>query len=279
MHKTLPSALLALFLAACGGENLTPPAHGDYQAPGTGALECVPNLDGRIEASELSVALGVPMNLLVPPAGVTRAVDLAGTLDEDGHRLWDWGADYADDQLARVAAAPLAGRWYAPSFPAGEFVVPFDLGGSVEAIYSKDSASMRLHGLASALPDPAEGRTLLVYDQPIVVFRFPIEPGAEWRSTGTVRGGVVRGIPYAARDTYDVRVDGAGRLVLPDLLFTQAHRVRTTVTVEPAVGAPVVQRQVSFLFECFGEVARATSLPGETEDDFTTAAELRRLGL
>ena len=45
------------------------------------------------------------------------------------------------------------------------------------------------------------------------------------------------------------------------------------------VGASTSRRQVSFLFECFGEVARATSLPDETVVDFTTAAELRRLSL
>jgi hypothetical protein len=32
------------------------------------------------------------------------------------------------------------------------------------------------------------------------------------------------------------------------------------------------------MFECFGEIARATSQPNETNDDFTTAAELRRFG-
>jgi hypothetical protein len=37
-----------------------------------------------------------------------------------------------------------------------------------------------------------------------------------------------------------------------------------------------VTRQDSYLFECFGEVARATSQPNETSDDFTTAAEVRR---
>jgi hypothetical protein len=41
---------------------------------------------------------------------------------------------------------------------------------------------------------------------------------------------------------------------------------------------PNTQRQVSFLFECFGEIGRATAQPKETNDDFTTAAEIRRLG-
>ena len=36
---------------------------------------------------------------------------------------------------------------------------------------------------------------------------------------------------------------------------------------------------MSFLFECFGEVARATSHPGEQRPDFSNAASLRRLTL
>ena len=72
--------------------------------------------------------------------------------------------------------------------------------------------------------------------------------------------------------------DAMGAIDLPQLTFDQVHRVRTKVTVEPAVGATVVRRQVSFFAECFGEVARVTSQNDEPEADFTTAAELRRLG-
>ena len=89
----------------------------------------------------------------------------------------------------------------------------------------------------------------------------------------------VRGLPYAGRDTYQVSVDASGRLELTDLTFTQVLRVRTQLTVEPAVGATVTRRQVSWMFECFGEVARAVSLDGELQEDFTTTSELRRLGL
>ena len=51
------------------------------------------------------------------------------------------------------------------------------------------------------------------------------------------------------------------------------------MTLSPATGASIVTRQDSFLFECFGEVARATSVNDEPKDDFTTASEIRRLGL
>ena len=94
-----------------------------------------------------------------------------------------------------------------------------------------------------------------------------------------MRDGVVQGLPYAGRDTYQIEVSGAGELVLPDVTFTQVLRVRTHLTAQPAVGASRSQWQVSFLFECFGEVARATSRDGETAADFTTAAEVRRFGL
>ena len=68
-------------------------------------------------------------------------------------------------------------------------------------------------------------------------------------------------------------VPGSERVIVKGL------NLRTKVTVEPSAGQVVVQRQTSFLFECFGEVARATSKPGEPLDDFTQTGELRRLGL
>ena len=73
--------------------------------------------------------------------------------------------------------------------------------------------------------------------------------------------------------------DATGQLVLHDVTFSQVHRVRTKVTLSPATGASIVTRQDSFLFECLGEVARATSVNDEPKDDFTTASEIRRLGL
>jgi len=57
-------------------------------------------------------------------------------------------------------------------------------------------------------------------------------------------------------------------------------RVRTNVTRTPSTGTPVVSRRTTlFMFECFGEVARAESQPDEANADFTTAAYLRRFAL
>lgn len=267
-------------IPACGPNRTRPDRPALDEDGGTIApLDCVPNLDGRIDARELEPALGVSVSYLVNPPSEPRPVDLVGT-EVGGARAWDLGTDYASDAVATIAASELAGRWFAGSFPAGQFVAPLDLAGTTLGVYRHGDTALELLGVASRDESPPEGRTLIAYETPIVVLQLPLVPGARWVSTSEVRDATIRGLPYAGRDTYDVRVaDEEGTLVLPDLTFEHVLRVRTHVTIEPAAGEPVTRRQSSFFFECFGEVARATSLDGETIDDFTTAAELRRFGL
>lgn len=264
------SGVCALALAGCG-ENLTP-------APVASAdptLTCVPDLDGRIDARELTATLDLPVRYLV---GKERAVDVAGKVDGAGRRTWDMGTRGADSTL-ELSAQALGTQWYAASFPGGQFVTPLD--DATDGVYAQDDAALWLLGVASRELAPAQGKTLIVYAAPVAVLRFPLASGATWTAVGDIPSGAgtIRGLPYIGRDTYVITVDGAGRLGLPDVTFTQALRVRTQVTVAPSIGAPVMRRQVSFYFECFGEVARATSHDGEAAADFTTAAELRRLSL
>jgi hypothetical protein len=273
-------ATLASLPAACG-PNRTRPVRpiwdGDAGVPVP--LGCVPDLDGRIEARELQPAYDVGASFLLSPAGEVRDVDLGGVLDPDGTLRWDLGSDYASDVAVRFGASTLAGKWYASSFPSGQFTVADDPSGALEAIYRLDEAGLYLLGFASAQMDPPEGRTLWVYETPVVVFRLPLEPGASWVTASEVRDATVRGLPYAGRDTYESRVVAAGELTLPDLTFTQAMRVSTRVTIEPSAGAPIQRRQSSWLFECFGEVARVVATDGEPSEDFTRAASMRRFGL
>ena len=269
--------LLFLGLAACD-PNRTVPERNAYVPQAVAPLECVPNLDGKIEASEIKTAFGVPVRYLVNPAGSRRPVDLAGVTDSAGRRVWQLSSDYADDQVATLTASTLEGKWYRASFPTGQFVAPLDLAGAIEAVYSNDGSTLFLLGYASAQENPMVGKTLVVYSSPIATFRFPLENGKQWVSASEVRNATVRGLPYAGRDTYQQRVDAAGTLELPDVAFTQAFRVRTTLSIEPAVGVPLIRRQVGFVFECFGEVARAVSVDNEMADDFTQTTELRRLG-
>lgn len=267
-----------LVFCACG-ENRTYPTKAAYEAPSVAPLECVPNLDGRIDASELRAALGIPVRYLASPPGSSRPVAIAGATNPAGQRVWDLSIDYADDKVATLSAAALAGHWFAGSFPNGQFVSALDLGGTTLGVYSNDGNDLFLLGYASREEAPTLGKTLVVYSQPVAIFRFPLEANKQWVSVGQVVNAMVRGLPYAGRDTYQVRVDGVGQLELPDVSFTQTLRVRTTTTIEPAIGNAITRRQVGWVFECFGEVARATAPDNEPNDDFTTTAELRRLGL
>lgn len=267
-----------LLLTACG-ENRTIPTKEAYVPAAVAPLQCVPNLDGRIEASELQAAIGIPVHYLASPPGIARPVSISGATNSAGQRVWDLSNDYADDRVATLSASNVSEHWFAPNFPTGQFASPLDLGGTTMGVYRSDGADLFLLGYASREEAPVLGKTLVVYSQPVAIFRFPLETGKQWISVGQVVNGLVRGLPFAGRDTYQVRVDAAGQLELPDVTFTQALRVRTTATIEPAIGNTIVRRQVGWVFECFGEVARATAPDNEMNDDFTTTAELRRLGL
>jgi hypothetical protein len=281
---TTLTGTLPILLLGCA-ERTNPPA--DREAYAATALEsplCLPDLDGRITSSEIGAAFGVPVSYLISPGGTEREVDLLGVSADDGARVWDWSVDLADDQVLTVAARPIADFWFADELPAGslqgaEFVVPLDAGGSILGIYRQDEAGLWLLGRASALEKPPEGRTLLSYESPVAVHRYPLEEGMQWVSVGVVENATLQGLPFAGQEVYEVQVSASGRLELPDLILTDVLQVRTRLTVDSAVGGSATIRQVSFLFECFGEVARATSHPGEPEEDFTIAAEVRRLGI
>jgi hypothetical protein len=272
------ATLAALPLSGCGDNQTVPDPHDPYGEGDAGALACVPNLDGKIDAAELRAAFNVPVSYLVSPKGEKRTVDVAGKGDGMGGLIWDYSPDIASDQKATLSAHEVIGSWYASSFPEGQFASPIDAGGTIDGVYKADAQAISLLGVASVTENPKAGKTLLVYDTPIAIYRFPLVPGAKWVSKGTIKDGVVSGLPYAGSDTYEVEDDATGRLDLHDFTFTQVHRIRTKVTLSPAVGASTFQRQVGFVTECFGEVTRATSLNDEKANDFTTASEVRRLG-
>jgi hypothetical protein len=252
-----------LALAACDA-NLTP-----VTDPPPPIATCVPDRDGRVTAAELPIALDVAADYYV---GEDVTVDLSG----DDH--WDLSVERSDDDLRQLGAAPLGGQWYAGDFPAGRFVVP--AGEGLDAVYSKDDAGLWLHGTASAEPSPPAGETLVVYATPVPILRLPLADGDHTAVTAPLPGATVAGLPFVGEDRYTIDVDGAGRLDLPYVSFSPALRVRTHVVRAAASGgAQTSRRAVSFVFECFGEIARADSRPDEPATEFTTAAALRRFAL
>lgn len=254
-------------LVACQA-NTTPVPDTEVTPP----LPCLPDRDGTLTAAELPVQLDTPVDYYVSPPGVTRNVALSGT-------SWDLSAENGDDVITPVSAVALQDQWYASRFSgsgSGQFVT--DGPGGLDAIYHLDDQGLWLHGLASQ--DDGANKTLLVYTSPVPVLRLPLSAGDSWTATGVVSAGTINGLPYIGTDTYEIAADAEGRLALPYVSFSPALRVTTHVTVRPdAGGTTASRRQVSFLFECFGEVARAESRADEPEADFTIAASLRRFAL
>lgn len=268
--------ILAMAVLVGCGDNLTHPVYG-AGGGGAGQLACLPNLDGRIDAAEFKAVLDTPVDYLV---GNSRPVNLVGEVDAQGRRVWNFSKEYPDDGQITVQATALADKWYQASFPEGQWVAPADALGTIDGVYAADPQAVYLLGLASKEEDPADGKkTLLVYDEKVAVYRFPLTPGSSWISVGTVTGATANGLPYSGSHKYEIEDDGAGQLKLANLAFEQAHRVRTTLTIESAAAPDqtIVRRQTGFVFECFGEVVRATAADGEANPDFGTAAELRRL--
>jgi hypothetical protein len=284
MKLVLP-LLTLLALVACGNDSTFLPPDASYVTDGQAPLACVPRLDGQITSDELTAAIGASVRYLVSPAGQTEAIaevapaGLTGTVNGSGQRVWDWSTSLASDEDFDLTPTTLEGKWYASSFPSGQFVLPIDPADTTEGVYLHDSEAIRLLGVASTEENPSQGKTLVVYGTPVILYQFPIHVGASWTSSGVSKNATLLGLPYAGTDTYATQVDASGIMILPDFTFTQVLRVSTLVTVAPDVGPPpTTQRQVSFLFECFGEVARATSKLDEPNADFTIASEIRRIG-
>ena len=270
---TLTLTLLPLsvpFSLGCT-DNLTP---SPSPSPSPSPLSCIPDLDAVLTAAEVPTVLDTPATYLVTPSA---PVDVAGAGAGDTRR-WDWSEERREDAAADLVATALGDQWYAPMFPGGQFVAAGT--GGLDGVYARDAAAVYLLGVASPAADPPGGRTLLVYDRPVGVMRFPLTEGDAWSETVTITGGTLAGLPYNGTDTYDFAADASGELHLPYVRFTGALRLRTLVTSTPAIGGgATTRRQVSFWFECFGEIGRATSRADEPATDFTTAEELRRFAL
>ncbi len=275
MRRELAATVLLLAAPGCAPDIAA--ALAPNEPADAGAYTCLPNLDGVIDFSELQPTLNTPVDYDVSPPGVTRTVDLATQVDASGNNFWDFSQSFASDVTVTIAASPLNSRWYQASFPSGQWSAPLDVADTLEGVYSTDSQAIYLLGAASTTESPSTGKTLLVYGEPVAIYRFPLQVGSVWVSTGTVQGGMINGLPYDGTDTYAVADDATGEMNLPAYVFTQVHRVRTTVTQTPSAGKTQVTQQTSFLFECFGEIVRATSELNETNENFTTAAEVRRL--
>ena len=242
-------------------------------------FDCEGNNDGAIDVDELPWATGVAVPYLANAAGSTAAVQPAGE-EIGGVTTWDF-TDAPGSLAVSLDLMDPSGAWFAEHFPGASYAVPlFAHDPDVLAVFSVDGEDFTMLGLASRDEQPSTGQTLLVYEEPLEVYRFPLELGTAWSASSTFRDAQIYGVQNAGEEHYDFEVDAIGSLLLPG--FELQNVLRLTVSVEQTFAVstgdnPALSVRHLYLRECFGELARITSLPGETEIEFTEASELRVL--
>jgi hypothetical protein len=240
-------------------------------APDLGPL-CTGNNDGQIDRNELQFPLGASVNYLTNPTGTTTTVSTAGTMTASGTE-WDLTSTAGD--VHTLTLEPLAGKWFASSFPGASYATTTDIATATLGIFRVADDGLYILGYASEQPN----QTLMVYDTPVLSLKFPVTLGASWISTAHVVNGTLNGMPYAALDTYKISVDARGTAVLPFLSFGNTMRIHVDLTTTLPGGVSVSRIQYLFFHECYGELGRMVSVPNEPNESFTNAGEFRRLAL
>lgn len=243
---------------------------GDGGLPGDGGVaSCRPNHDGTITRAEVAYAAGRVATFRV---ATDVTVDTAGTLQAGGAHLWDLVGPYDGDSDVTTTLEPLDGAWFAADFDGASYTAPLSATQDLIGVFEITDTALLLRGVVS--PDGGPTRTELTYDPPAVLLQLPLTTTTQWSSTSTVSG-VASGVASYYSEKYESRVDATGDLDTPYGNFP-VMRVRTLLT--RTIGAAVVTvRSFQFAAECYGTVATVTSNEYESEVDFTSAAELRRL--
>jgi hypothetical protein len=263
----------ALALWGCFGDSL--PDAGDDAAygrqPDLGPL-CAGNNDGVIARNELQFPLGIGVRYLVNPPGTTVSVDPVGQAGPDGP-AWDLSSTAGD--VHELVLESVADKWFAASFPGASYATVSDLMSGTLGVFRVTDEALLLLGFASEAPN----QTLLVYDAPVASLRLPLTAGDGWVTGARIVNGTLDGQPFASSDTYRISVDARGTAVLPFLQFPNTLRVHVELSQALPGGIAVTRIEHLFFHECYGELGRMVSSPGEANPAFTMAAEFRRLAL
>lgn len=287
--QTTGFCLLATLSMACG-DNRTPYNTADAITP----FDCIPNLDGSLDASEFRLTAGQHGDYDIT---LLQDVDSEGG-GEQGHRNWafDWSRD--DDSGFSFDVMRADESWFANRIPDalydrfdGELVtLPSDVDGYYQLIMAKDNVATWLLGLASTQEQPDhEGQMWMLYDEPVAIHRFPLQPGRSWTSVGVADAATLPlpGTPGVMLtedrlDTYEVSVTDAGDVDLGPYRFESVIKVqqRITTAFPNNPGIPdSVQLQIQFFAECGGEIVRLVARQNDEQEPLELAGEVRRARL
>jgi len=267
--------VIGLSGAGCGD---SVPGGGEGEPP---LAECSVELDGVIDAVELPMAPGIEVRYTRNATDEPFEVDVDGMDDGAGGILWDFSDGPADVGATLPLLAP--DEFPHPElFPDATYASPLLVESPELLGYFRLTPSDEGHdelamlGMATTEDVTAGSRTTVAYDEPLVLYRFPLALGDTWEQTVTYRDAVTLGLPNQGVEHYSFAIDAAGTARLPggiEVRDVLRVRVETEQILAVQVGEPALQTyQLMWVRPCFGELARVVS----ADPEFGSVEEFRR---
>ncbi len=246
-------------------------AGGDAVSKDTGKKPlCTPNHDGVVTRDEVVMGADLSANFRV---ALDAPVNTAGTEAQDGTRVWDFAQAVKGDADVDVTTHALTDQWFAKDFPTATYVARFNTEDDLLGVYEVSGDALLL--LAAVSKSDGLLRTKLTYQPPVTVQKYPLKAGVTW-STKTTVSGQASGALANYSESWSSQVDSSGVAKTPYGNFP-VLRVRSTVVQQLMPLVTRTTRSMLFVAECFGPVVSVRSQTDETQAEFTSAAELRRL--
>jgi hypothetical protein len=251
-----------------------------------GAGACVPNHDGTIWGDEMPFAPNYAAQFRISEqvSPFVSAPDCAsGTCEWD---FVDVGG-VTRDELSTTE--PITGKWYEATEGFEQATYVSKLADFQLSLWGFTLCDQTQYGVFQVTPDALlmlgmvsefenEG-TLLVYDPPVALMKYPLTVGATWTVETTARGPLCNSVfDYAIAQTYTSSVDRIGTMKTPYGDFEETLRINTLI--ERHLGAGVTPTEAvthTYVAECFTSVAVAVSEELVDTPEFDAAAEVRRL--
>lgn len=245
-------------------------ANGSDMPPDMPPGLCNANHDDTIELAELPFAAGRMGTFRI---ATNASWSTAGTASGGGMWRWDLTVQLAGDADRVLTLAAPSGAWWAPSFPSATYATELVSTSDLKGVFAVTATGVSLLGVVS--PEAGALRTELEYDPPAQIIGVPIAAGATWSSTSTVSG-TAQGTIVAYTERYASRVDQVGKMKTPYGEFP-VLRIATDLTRTSGFATLLTKRTFTWVAECFGPVATASSQDFESSAEFTDNAEVRRL--
>jgi hypothetical protein len=190
-----------------------------------------------------------------------------------GGRRWDLFVQLANDADRELSLDAPTGMWWSSAFQGATYATELTSSSDLRGVFELGSAHLNLRGVVS--PDGGTYKTELEYDPPAQVLAVPLVINKTWMTSSTVSGSA-QGAIVAYTEKYESKVDKVGTMVTPYGEFPVV-RVATNMTRTSGFTTLATTRTFTWVAECFGPVATATSQSFESAMEFTDIAEVRRL--